>query len=163
MELKKRFSFRRVFTILYIVAFFAYVAVGLAPADGIAYTIDGGLVIPSIDLNSGVTKLELKDHKLNTPDSIVGSYSQNINKTFLIGHSTTVFKSLNQAKVNDTIIYNNVEYKITSMEVYRKSDINMKDVLKAEKEDTLVLMTCAGEPIDETDATHRLIVTAVKF
>jgi hypothetical protein len=29
--------------------------------------------------------------------------------------------------------------------------------------DTLVLMTCAGELLDNGDATHRLIITAVKY
>lgn len=162
MELKKSFPFRRIFTILYMVSFLAYAAFSFVLADGTAYTFDGGLEIPSIGLVSGVTKLTLKNHKLDTPDSIVGSYSQNTNKTFLIGHSTTVFKNLNQAKVNDTISYNNTEYKIASMEIFRKSDIDMKDLLKAEKDDTLVLMTCAGEIMNGTDATHRLIITAVK-
>ena len=162
MELKRGISFRKIFTILYIVSFLAYAAFSFVLADGTAYTIDGGLIIPSIGLTSGVTKLELKDHKLDTPDSIVGSYSQNINKTFLIGHSTTIFKNLYQVKIGDSITYNNTEYKITNMEVFKKADIDMKNLLKAEKEDTLVIMTCAGEIMNGTDATHRLIVTAVK-
>jgi len=162
MELKRGISFRRIFTIIYIVSFLAYAAFSFVPADGTAYTIDGGLIIPSIGLTSGVTKLELHDHKLDTPDSIVGSYSQNINKTFLIGHSSTIFKNLYQVKIGETITYNNTDYTITSMEIFKKSDIDMKDVLKAEEKDTLVIMTCAGEVMNETDATHRLIVTAVK-
>lgn len=162
MELKKSFPFRKIFTILYIVSFLTYVGFSFVPTNGTAYAFDGGLEIPSIELISGVTKLKLKNHKLDTPDSVVGSYSQSLNKTFLIGHSTTVFKDLDQVKINDVIIYNNTEYKITEMGVFRKSDIDMKDILKAEKEDTLVLMTCAGEIINSTDATHRLIITAVK-
>lgn len=162
MELKRGISFRKIFTIIYIVSFLAYAAFSFVPADGTAYTIDGGLIIPSIGLTSGVTKLELHDHKLDTPDSIVGSYSQNINKTFLIGHSSTIFKNLYQVKIGETITYNNTDYNITSMEIFKKSDIDMKDVLKAEEKDTLVIMTCAGEVMNETDATHRLIVTAVK-
>ena len=162
MELKRGISFRKIFTIIYIVSFLAYAAFSFVPADGTAYTIDGGLIIPSIGLTSGVTKLELHDHKLDTPDSIVGSYSQNTNKTFLIGHSSTIFKNLYQVKIGETITYNNTGYTITSMEIFKKSDIDMKDVLKAEEKDTLVIMTCAGEVMNETDATHRLIVTAVK-
>ena len=162
MELKKSFPFRKIFTILYIVSFLTYVGFSFVPTNGTAYAFDGGLEIPSIELISGVTKLKLKNRKLDTPDSVVGSYSQSLNKTFLIGHSTTVFKDLDQVKINDVIIYNNTEYKITEMGVFRKSDIDMKDILKAEKEDTLVLMTCAGEIINSTDATHRLIITAVK-
>jgi len=65
-------------------------------------------------------------------------------------------------KIGETITYNNTDYTITSMEIFKKSDIDMKDVLKAEEKDTLVIMTCAGEVMNETDATHRLIVTAVK-
>lgn len=162
MELKRGISFRRIFTIIYIVSFLVYAAFSFVPADGTAYTIDGGLIISSIGLTSGVTKLELHDHKLDTPDSIVGSYSQNINKTFLIGHSSTIFKNLYQVEIGETITYNNTDYTITSMEIFKKSDIDMKDVLKAEEKDTLVIMTCAGEVMNETDATHRLIVTAVK-
>ncbi|MBQ3280326.1 class F sortase [Candidatus Saccharibacteria bacterium] len=143
-------------------SFLAYAAFSFVPADGTAYTIDGGLIIPSIGLTSGVTKLELHDHKLDTPDSIVGSYSQNTNKTFLIGHSSTIFKNLYQVKIGETITYNNTDYTITSMEIFKKSDIDMKDVLKAEEKDTLVIMTCAGEVMNETDATHRLIVTAIR-
>lgn len=162
MELKRGISFRKIFTIIYIVSFLAYAAFSFVPADGTAYTIDGGLIIPSIGLTSGVTKLELHDHKLDTPDSIVGSYSQNTNKTFLIGHSSTIFKNLYQVKIGETITYNNTDYTITSMEIFKKSDIDMKDVLKAEEKDTLVIMTCAGEVMNETDATHRLIVTAIR-
>lgn len=162
MELKKNLSLRKIFTVLYIVSFLTYVAFSFTFSDGVAYTFDGGLVIPSINLTSGVTKLHLKDHKLNTPDTIVGSYSPHANKTFLIGHSSTVFKNLDQVKVGDEISYNNIKYLISKMEVYEKSDINMNEVLKSEEKDTIIIMTCAGEPMGEKDATHRLIVTAVK-
>ena len=162
MELKKSFSLRKIFTILYIVAFLSYVGVGFILADGTAYTFDGGLVVPSIGLTSGVTKLHLKEHKLNTPDTIVGSYSIHENKTLLIGHSSTVFKDLDQAKIGDVVSYNNIEYTITNMEIHKKSDISMNQVLKSEEKDTVVIMTCAGDPMGDRDATHRLIVTAVK-
>lgn len=162
MELKKNLSLRKIFTVLYIVSFLTYAAFSFTFSDGVAYTFDGGLVIPSINLTSGVTKLHLKDHKLNTPDTIVGSYSPHTNKTFLIGHSSTVFKNLDQVKVGDEISYNNIKYLISKMEVYKKSDINMNEVLKSEEKDTIIIMTCAGEPMGEKDATHRLIVTAVK-
>ena len=92
----------------------------------------------------------------------MGSYSNHVNKTFLIGHSSTVFRDLDQANVGDSISYNNVDYRIVDMEVFKKSDISMTEILKAEERDTIVLMTCAGEPVGERDATHRLIVTAVK-
>lgn len=163
MELKRGVSIRAIFTIIYIVGFFAYLVGYFVQANGIAYTIDGGLAIPSIDLVSGVTKLELKDHKLDTPDSIVGSFSNHQNKTLLVGHSTTIFSDLHQSKVGDRVIYNNTEYKIAKMEIFKKSDIDMTELLKSENVDTLVLMTCAGEPMGNTDATHRLIVTATRY
>ena len=162
MELKKNFSFRKLFTILYIVAFLSYLVAGLGLPDGTAYTIDGGLAIPSINLVSGVATLELENHKLNTPDTIVGSYTRNTNKTFLIGHSSTIFKNLNQVNTNDSIFYNNVEYKISNIEILKKSDIDMNKILKAEEKDTIIIMTCAGNPVGEKDASHRLIVTAAK-
>ena len=43
-----------------------------------------------------------------------------------------------------------------------KSKINMNKILQKAENDTLVLMTCAGEPIDETDATQRLLIWATK-
>ena len=160
MELKRRFSFRKFFTIIYIVSFLAYIGFYIVSPDGIAYMFDGGLLIPSIDLTSGVTKLELKNNKLDTPDSIVGSYARNTNKTLLIGHSSTVFKNLDQVNVSDTVIYNNIKYAITNVETFKKSDISMSNILKSEEKNTLILMTCAGTPVGEKDATHRLIVTA---
>ena len=160
MELKRRFSFRKFFTIIYILSFLAYIGFYIVSPDGIAYMFDGGLLIPSIDLTSGVTKLELKNNRLDTPDSIVGSYARNTNKTLLIGHSSTVFKNLDQVNVNDIVTYNNTEYTVTNVETFKKSDIKMSNVLKAEEKDTLVLMTCAGTPVGDKDATHRLIVTA---
>lgn len=142
------------------VSFLAYIGFYLVSPDGTAYMFDGGLLIPSIGLTSGVTKLELKNNKLDTPNSIVGSYGKNTNKTLLIGHSSTVFKNLDLVNVNDVITYNNVDYAITSVETFKKSDVNMRDILKSESENTIILMTCAGTPVGDQDATHRLIVTA---
>lgn len=162
MELKRRFNRRRCFTILYIVAFFAYVIVGLQPAEAKNYEISGQVVIPSIKLSSDVTTLELVDHKLDTPDAIVGSYSKYSSKIFLVGHSSTVFKNLKNVKLNDYIYYNGASYRIRQIETLAKSDINMNGLLMPAKEQTIVIMTCAGERLGEKDATHRLIVTAVK-
>lgn len=163
MELRRRrFTFRKIATILYIVAFLGWLIVGLQPADATAYEVSGEVAIPSINLISSVTKLELKENKLDTPDTIVGSYSSYKNKTFLIGHSSTVFKNLNQVKIADSIFYDNKEYRIIKTQLQKKSDVDMKKILKAESKDTLVVMTCAGEPMGNHDATHRLIITAVK-
>ena len=159
MELKaRRVSFRKVFTILYMAAFLVYIFVGLQPAEAISFS--GALAIPSVDLITPVTALELKDHKLNTPNTIVGSYTKNDNKTLLIGHSTTVFKDLSYVNNGDKIYYNDKNYQIVSIETIAKPDIDMNELLSPAKHNTLVIMTCAGDLVDETDATHRLIVTA---
>ncbi len=163
MELKRRFNWLRTFTILYIVAFLAYVIVGLQPAEAKNYEISGQIVIPSIGLVSDVTTLELVDHRLDTPDTIVGSYSKYSSKIFLVGHSSTVFSELKNVKLNEYIYYSGNSYRITGYKTALKTDIDMNALLMPAKNQTLVIMTCAGEPIGEKDATHRLIVTAVKI
>lgn len=162
MELKRKFSAKKLFTLVYVLAFAVYLIVGLQPAGATEYEVSGNLTIPAIDLSSDVTELELIDHKLDTPDTIVGSYKKYDTKTFLVGHSTTVFVNLNKVKAGDIIIYNDIEYKITKTEKMLKSDVDMNKILAPTREDTLVIMTCAGEPMGEKDATHRLVVTAVK-
>ena len=162
MELKRRFDLRKAFTILYMVAFLIFVVVGFQPAEAQSYEISGEIEIPSIGLFSDVTTLELTNHKLETPDTIVGSYSKYNSKIFLVGHSTTVFKSLNQVHVGDYIYYNGESFQITRTQILSKADISMNALLAPSKETTMVIMTCAGEPLGNKDATHRLIVTAVK-
>lgn len=162
MELKRRFNFRRVVSIIYVLLFAIYIAVGLQPADAVQYEISGELKIPAINLVSDVTTLKLEDHKLNTPETIVGSYTRTPSKIFLIGHSSTVFKNLNQTKINDEIEYNNKFYEVINTEIFKKDDIDMTEVLASTKRNTLIIMTCAGIPMGEHDATHRLIVTALE-
>lgn len=162
MELKRRFDFRKAFTILYIVAFLVFLVVGFQPAEAQSYEISGEMEIPSIGLASDVTTLELIDHRLETPDTIVGSYSKYSSKVFLVGHSSTVFKNLSQVHVGDYIYYNGESFQITRTQILPKADINMSALLAPSKETTMVVMTCAGEPLGNKDATHRLIITAVK-
>lgn len=162
MELKKHLDFRKVFAILYSVIFAIYIIVGLQPAEAANYKVDAKLEIPSIGLDSDVTALKLEDHRLDTPDTIVGSYAGAKNKTLLIGHSTTVFSELNKMRVGDVVIYNGKTYRAISRVFRAKEEIKMTELLKEEKNDTLVLMTCAGELLEGGDATHRLIITAEK-
>lgn len=162
MELKRRFNFRRIITAIYVVAILAYLIVGLQPAEATQYNISGELKIPSIGLTSDITNLEIENHKLNTPDKIVGEYSRHSSKIFLFGHSSTVFEKLKYVKLDDEIKYNDKTYKITNIEILEKLDIDMNKVLAAENKNTLVIMTCAGMPVGEKDATHRLIVTALE-
>ncbi|MBR2543216.1 sortase [Candidatus Saccharibacteria bacterium] len=162
MELKKRFSLRKVFIILYSFLLSVYLIVGFLPTKSI-YAIDTQLKIPAINLVSDVTILESKNGKLDTPDLIVGSFSRAENKTLLVGHSTTIFENLDKLKINDTVIYKSKLYKVKKRELLEKNEISMRQVLKNESDDTIVLMTCAGEMLENMDATHRLIVTATKL
>ena len=162
MELKRRVSFRKYITIFYVAAFFMYLVLGLQPAEATHYAISGELRIPKIGLVSDVTTLELINHRLATPDTIVGSYSRYESKIFLIGHSSTVFKNLDQIQIGDTINYNNKEYIVEQTEILAKDVVDMKEIVGAEEINTLIIMTCAGESIGEHDASHRLVVTATE-
>lgn len=163
MELKKHLDLRYVFVGFYVLLFAIYVAIGLRPVDAIDYEISANLSIPSIGLESDVTRLALQDGKLNTPDTIVGSYSRTEHTTMLIGHSTTVFQHLDSVRLGDEIKYDYDSYYVTDVRVEAKGDISMASLLRSNSMDTLVLMTCAGELLDNGDATHRLIITAVKY
>lgn len=162
MELgRRRFHFRRFVSLFYLVAISVYVLLGLQPAEAHNYEVTGLLEIPSINLTSDVTALKLDNHRLNTPDTIVGSFTEHNSKIFLIGHSSTVFKNLDEISYNDSIQYNGKTYSVKSKEILEKSQIDMNKLLAPSGQQTLVIMTCAGEKVGEKDATHRLIVTAV--
>ena len=163
MELKKRFNFRNVFFGIYVLSFLVYLTVGFLPAEATNYIVDTKLKIPSINLVSDVTVAKLEDGKLDVPGKIVGSFSQNNNKTLLIGHSTTVFENLDAVKLYDKIIYHDRLFEVTTKTLFKKEEISMNKLLKATEKNTLVIMTCAGELLDNFDATHRLIVIAVEL
>ena len=163
MELKKRLNPKTVLIGLYAVVFAVYVIIGLRPAEAArSYEISAMLSIPSIGLVSDVTNLQIEDHELKTPDHIVGSFSRAENKTLLIGHSSTAFQNLNRLDVGEEISYGDHIYMVQKVEVLEKSAIDMSKLLKKADEDTLVVMTCAGTDLGDGDATHRLIVTAVR-
>ena len=160
MEIRSRFDFRRLVVLLYVVCFVAYLIIGLSPAEATNYEIHSKIKIPVIGLESDVAKLSLENHSLKTPDTIVGSYSRANNKTLLIGHSSTIFGNLSKLKIGDSIIYDDKNYSVTSIEIEEKENIIMRALLRASDVDTLKLMTCAGTNLGDGDATHRLIVTA---
>lgn len=162
MELRKHLSLKLVFVGLYVVLLATYILIGLQPVEATNYTISTELKIPSIALDSDVTTLQLRENQLDTPDTIVGSYSQARNKTLLIGHSTTVFDDLDEVHLADAIEYGNKLYRVVAIDQLEKSKINMNELLKTEEEDTLVIMTCAGKLFADGDATHRLIITAIE-
>ena len=158
---RRHLDARSVFVIVTILVTAVYFAVGLSPARATEYEIDATVEIPSIDLSADVTKLSLTDEGLATPDTIAGSYSRSEDKTLLIGHSTTVFQDLDEVKLGDEIYYDGNKYKVVEISYLRKEDIVMSEILKSEKKETLLLMTCAGTLLPGGDATHRLIIRAV--
>ncbi len=160
MEIGKRLDPRYVFFGLYIFAFIIYIIIGLQPAEAVDLQISSRLSIPKIRLDSDVTSLKMEDHELKTPDTIVGSYDSAINKTLLIGHSSTVFNRLNEVSIGDEILYGEKTYIIKTRETIKKEDILMTKLLSESEVDTLVIMTCAGDNLGMGDATHRLIITA---
>lgn len=161
MELKKRFSPKYIFIGLYMLAFCAYIVYGLQPVEASAtYEITGVVNIPSINLTADVTELQLDGKELHTPDTIVGSFTNSLHTTLLIGHSSGVFKDLEHVRLNEKINYAGQEYVVTKLEYAKKESVNMDKLLEANKKDTLIIMTCAGQPIGDGDATHRFIITA---
>ncbi len=150
---------------MFLGAFFAimlpiYIFIGLQPIP----TVNAGslprLEIPSIKLNTPVASLELTNHQLIAPETIAGIYESTENKLFIIGHSSTVFKKLDRVKVSETFVYENQTYQVQELKTLPKSDIRMSEILQAEDQPTIILMTCAGTPLPNQDATHRLIITA---
>ena len=153
---------------IFIGAFFAimlpvYIFIGLQPTPSVDAAGYPQLEISSINLKTPVVTLELTGRQLVAPDTIAGVYSNAKNKLFVIGHSSTVFKKLEQIHVDDLIIYNNATYRVQDLKTLRKNDIDMKAILQAEEPETMIIMTCAGEPLPNQDATHRLIVTATRI
>ena len=137
-----------------------YLFFGFQPVNEVDATNYPELRIPSIELQTPVKPVTAHDHQLEVPDAIAGSYSPRVNKTLLVGHSSTVFKNLHRAKINDLINYNDYDYRITKIEIYPKSDINMSKILADTEINTIIIMTCAGESLPNQDATHRLLITA---
>ena len=126
------------------------------------YTISGKLSIPSVSIESPVTTIELSNNVLPTPSRIVGSFSNHKNKTLLVAHSTAAFSNLKNVIYGTEINYNDENYVVTKIVTEKKSDVKMNELLDTSQKPTIVLMTCAGKLLSGGDATHRLIVTAVK-
>ena len=160
---KKLASPRAIFVSVYAVFLAVYIIVGLQPVSATSTTqIINTLLIPSIDLKTNVTKLALKDKELQIPDDIVGEFHTSKKNHLLLGHSTTIFKNLENLDVGDTIYYGDNRYIVSSEEIKDKDQVNMKELLKNTGAEKITLMTCAGELLENQDATRRLIITAEK-
>ena len=156
---------------IYLVAALAFIYFGLQPAttpeEVYAKEAESAITTLTIPTNSQdsqnlpVKKISKIGKDLEVPEQIVGTYSTNENKTLLIGHSSTAFKNLKELQQDNKIIYNGKEYTVATIEEKPKQDISMKELLKSEERDTIILMTCSGEKIaNSEDYTHRLIITA---
>ena len=139
-----------------------YLYIGFHPASSLDYTGYPVLEIPSINLSTPVAEIELEDRELIAPATIAGVYRANPHKLFIIGHSSTVFHNLRKLEVNQNFIYDGITYHVTSAITLEKSTISMADLLAETPEDAIVIMTCAGEPLPNQDATHRFIITATR-
>ena len=151
----------------YLVAIPVYLYFGFQPSGNMvmayaeeAKTATGSLAIPSIDLVAPMSDVELNGRVLSAPNYIVGRYQSYDNKVLVMGHSSTVFQRLPEVAVGDKISYDGQNFRVVSREIKAKSEISMREILKNEKEPTLVLMTCFGEHLSGQDYSHRLIIYA---
>ncbi|MBR2998567.1 sortase [Candidatus Saccharibacteria bacterium] len=158
-----RRSAYRIITAIYVLYFAWFFGVGLMPAEATEYNIIGEINIPAINLSSDVAKLNLENGRLNTPAEIVGSFTRAKNKTLLIGHASSVFREAKNLKLSDKIIYGNKTYEIIQIDYRAKSEISMNKLLASSENDTIIIMTCAGQDLGDGDATHRLIITATRI
>ena len=159
MRFKKHYS-HKIFICIYLFLFAIFGYFGMQPHNVEA---NSNLILeaPKISLKSAIKVLQLNnDYTLTAPDQIAGLYYAAENNTFIIGHSSTIFGSLHNLKLNDQIKLDNHTYKITNLYIQAKDSISMSKVLEPKATPTLTLMTCYGEKIAENDYTERLILTA---
>ncbi len=138
-----------------------YLFIGLQPAlpaDAAEYP---QLEISDINLKTPVQPTTPVDHELPVPSTIAAVYQPSASKTFIFGHASTVFKKLPELQIGDTFTYEEKSYQITKLQTIPKAEIDMSILLQEEPIDTVIMMTCAGEPLPNQDATHRLIITAI--
>ena len=144
---------------LYLLFFSAFLYFGLQPAP-VDASATSHLSIPSIQLDTPVETVSKQGRKITVPEVIAGAYSENPNKTLLLGHSNTVFQHLKDLQIGQQITFDNHNYTIKSIDVKQKGDIRMSEILSESDTPTLILMTCAGEHLSGHDYTHRVIITA---
>ena len=164
MSKSVRFKLPRAkFSIILGVLYFAIIA-GFTAYVFMPKTADASseerLFIPSIGLVARVKDIERTGNQLIAPDEIAGAYKPTNHKTVIIGHSSTIFKDLKNVSGDDSFTFDNKSYKIEKREIVEKSLIDMADIVSETKENTVIIMTCYGEPLGGQDFSHRLIITA---
>ena len=158
----KQAIFPSIWWSFWLISFFVYLGFGLQPAEAKNYLVSGQLEIPSISLKTDTTSLTLENGELQTPEGLVGSFTNSENKTLLIGHSSQIFQNLSRVQIGQPIIYLGAMYSVSDIQVLPKTDIKMSELLKPAAQPTIILMTCAGEPITDYDFTERLLITATR-
>lgn len=149
-----------VMTVFYMIAVPVFIFVGLQPAGAVDAEGLPKLLVPSIELSTPVTESTVTNGELSVPDRIAAVYSMDPSKILLMGHSATVFSNLKEIKIGDEVIYNERTYTVFSIEQKLKENIKMADILAPAERETIVMMTCAGQPLGGNDFSHRLIITA---
>ena len=154
-----RAKFSIIAGVVYFVAVAGFVAHVFMPKAADASS-EERLFMPSIGLIARVKDIEKQGNQLIAPDTIAGAYKPTNHKTVIIGHSSTIFKDLKNIEDNDTFTFDNKKYEIKNIEILEKSIIDMEDIVSEAENNTVILMTCYGEPLGGQDFTHRLIITA---
>lgn len=139
-----------------------YLYIGFRPASSLDFTNEPTLEIPSIGLSTPVIEIQLENRELIAPATIAGVYHANPHKLFIIGHSSTVFRDLYKLETESNFVYAQHTYRVVSTVTLEKSAISMAELLAETDEETIIIMTCAGKPLPDQDATHRLIITAIQ-
>lgn len=110
------------------------------------------LEIPSLSLSEEIIDVRLEGDSLDTPPFSVGRYirttekdKKSISRTFLFGHSTTVFSSLKNIKSGAAIILDGKYYLVENIADLPVEEIDMRSLLAPREVDSIVLMTCSGE------------------
>ena len=155
----RSYTIKSALVAVYILTLGIYLYRGFQP-----YPVDASaparLLAPSINLSTPVDDVDKNGAKITVPEVIAGAYSENPNKTLLIGHSNTVFDRLSELKIGDQLIFDNHNYAIAKITTVAKENIDMTELLSSAEQPTIVLMTCTGQHISGHDYTHRLIITA---
>ena len=155
----KRPKLSVVFGVLYFMVIAGLTAYFFIPKP-VDASSDERLFIPSVGLVARVKDIEREGNTLKAPDYIAGAYKATSHKTVIIGHSSTIFENLHNIKLKDHFRFDDKDYVVSKIEILEKKLIDMNEVVAETEENTLVLMTCYGEPLGGQDFSHRFIVTA---
>ena len=145
--------------LIYFVAIAAFTAYIFIP-KAVDASSEERLFIPDIGLIARVKDIERQGNQLIAPDTIAGAYKATNHKTVIIGHSSTIFKDLVKLDGDESFTFDNKNYSITSREIVEKRFVNMEEIVSETEKNTIVLMTCYGEPLGGQDYSHRLIIVA---